>query len=64
MSTDEIAAIAAFLSGMGSVLSATWYVRRNRKSAEAECDKRIAEFERALHEGIEIARGDDDAGKA
>lgn len=57
MSSDQAAAIGAFLSGIGSVLSATWYVRRSRKRAEADCDKRIDEIKRALHEGVEIERG-------
>jgi hypothetical protein len=56
MSTDQIAALGAFLSGIGSVLSAAWFVRRQRKRADEECDKRIAEFDRALHEGVEIGR--------
>src|SRR4029453_12549245 len=55
---DPIAA-GAFLSGVASVLTASWYVRKARKRAIEECDKRLADFERALHEGIEIERGRD-----
>ena len=61
MSTDQLAALGAFFSGVGSVLSAAWYVRRQKRNAEAECDKRIAEFDKALHEGIEIGRQHEDA---
>lgn len=57
MSPDQIAALGAFLSGIGSVLSAAWYVRRQKRSAEADCDKRLADYDRALHEGIEIGKG-------
>lgn len=57
MAPDQIAALGAFLSGVGSVLTASWYVRRSRRRAEEECEKRIAEISRALHEGIEIERG-------
>jgi hypothetical protein len=56
MSTDQLAAIGAFLSGVGSVATAGWYVKRQRKRAEEDCDKRIAEYDRALHEGVEIGR--------
>ena len=58
LSQDQLAAVTAFLSGVSSVISAAWYVRRQRKRADDECDKRIAEFDRALHEGIEIGRDD------
>jgi len=57
VSPDQIAALGAFLSGISSVLSAAWYARRQRKNARLECDARIAEIDKALHEGIEIARG-------
>jgi len=60
MSADQIAAVGAFLSGAGSVLSAIWYTRRVKRKAEADCDKRVAEFDQALHEGIEIERGRDE----
>lgn len=58
MSPDKVAAVGAFLSGVASVISAAWYTKRQRKRYEADCDKRLAEFDRALHEGIEIARQD------
>jgi hypothetical protein len=60
VSADQLAALGAFLSGAGSVLSAAWYVRRQRKRADDECDKRIQEFDRAFHEGVEIGRGRDE----
>jgi hypothetical protein len=55
---DTLAALGAFLSGIGSVLSAIWYVRRVKRSERADCERRIAEINRALHEGIEIGRED------
>jgi len=54
VSPDAIAAAGAFLSGIASVLTAAWYTRRAKKGAEADCDKRLAEYDHALHEGIEI----------
>lgn len=60
MSPDQIAALGAFLSGVGSVLSAAWYTRRQRKRAEEDCQKRLADIDKALHEGIEIGRQRDD----
>lgn len=59
MSSDQVAAIGAFLSGVGSVLSALWYARRMRRQAKADCDQRLAEFKQALHEGVDIARHDE-----
>jgi hypothetical protein len=56
VSSDQLAAVGAFLSGVGSVISAAWFVRRARRRAEEECDKRVAEFDRALHEGVRIGR--------
>ena len=44
---------------MASVLTAAIYTRHQSKRAVEECDKRLAEYDRALHEGIEIARGDE-----
>jgi len=59
VSPDQVAAIGAFLSGMASVLTAAIYTRHQSKRAVEEGDKRLAEYDRALHEGIEIARGDE-----
>jgi len=43
-------AILAFVSGVGAVLGSAWALRRTRREAERECDRRID----ALKEGIEI----------
>jgi hypothetical protein len=59
VSSDQLAAIGAFLSGAGSVISAAWYVKRARARAKKDCDERLAEYDKALHEGIDIGRGDD-----
>lgn len=58
--TDQAAAIGAFLSGVASVISGFWYVKRERKRLDAECEKRIADIDRALHEGIRIAHDEHD----
>jgi hypothetical protein len=60
VSPDKIAALGAFFSGVASVLSAAWYVRRDRRQAKADCDQRIEEIDRALHEGIQIERERED----
>jgi hypothetical protein len=60
LSPDQIAAAGAFLSGVASVLSAAWYVRRDRRQAKEDCDERITEIDRALHEGIKIEREHED----
>lgn len=52
MGADQLAAIGAFLSGMGSVIAAAIFIRRVRRSDEAECEKRLD----ALREGIRLER--------
>jgi len=59
VSTDQLAALGAFFSGIGSVLSAAWYVRRQKRRADDDCQKRIDEIDKALHEGVRIAREQD-----
>ena len=50
VSTDQVAAIGAFLSGAGSVIAARFYIKRARKEYDEECNKRI----KMLREGIRI----------
>jgi hypothetical protein len=50
VSSDLLTALGAFLSGMGSILSAFWYVKAMRKRAEQECEKRLQAFKDGLHE--------------
>jgi hypothetical protein len=52
VSADLLAGLGAFLSGMGSILSAALYIRAARKRYEADCRKRIE----ALEEGIRLER--------
>ena len=47
----DIAAVGAFLSGVASVLTAAFYVRRVRRRFEEECEKRMQAFKDGLHEG-------------
>jgi hypothetical protein len=58
MTSDQLAGVGAFLSGAASVVSAAWYVRRQRKRADEDCAKRLELFDRALHEGVELGRGE------
>jgi hypothetical protein len=48
MSPDVAAALGAFLSGVGSVLSAFFALRYERKRGEAECEKRFAAFREGM----------------
>jgi len=59
VSPDQLAAVGVFFSGIGSALSAAWFVRRQKRHAEEDCDKRVAEYDKALHEGVDLARGQD-----
>jgi hypothetical protein len=52
VSSDQVAAIGAFLSGMGSVLGAWFAIRSVRKRMQQECEERI----KLLEHGIEIGR--------
>jgi len=52
VSPDQLAALGAFFSGMGSVLSAWLGIRYERKRGLADCERRLA----SLREGIEIER--------
>jgi len=52
MSFDGLAALGAFLSGMGSVLGAWWAVRGMRKRMRQDCEERI----QLLLKGIEVGR--------
>jgi len=47
---DQIAAVAAFGSAVGSAFTMMWYRRSERKRSQQDCDQRIA----AMKEGIEI----------
>ena len=48
MSQDALRALGAFLSGVGSLLSAMWVLRRVRRMDEEECEKRFAAFREGL----------------
>jgi len=50
MGTDALAALGAFLSGVASVVTAAWYVRRARREWEEECRARLEAFKAGLHE--------------
>lgn len=63
LTTDQLAAIGAFLSGVGSALGSIWYVRRARREAREDCDRRLREYQEALHEGIQIGKDADDLGR-
>jgi hypothetical protein len=52
------AALGAFFSGVGAVLSGIVSLRLVQKRDRKECDKRVADLHDAWREGIEIGRGD------
>jgi len=56
VSPDRLAALGSFLSGVASVITASWYVRRVRKRAKQDCDQRLADFEHAMRAGVELGR--------
>ena len=52
MSSDQLAAFGAFLSGVGSAATAYFFVKRERKRLDEECRDKIE----MLREGLRIAR--------
>jgi len=58
VNTDQIAAIAAFGSAVGSAITMAWYRRAERKRSQEDCEQRIA----ALKEGVEIGEEHVDRG--
>lgn len=50
VATDHVATVAAFLSGVGSVLTGFLALRYESKRSRQACEERIA----ALHEGIRL----------
>ena len=50
----DFAALGAFLSGAGAVLSAIVSIRLMRKRMEKDCARRIEEIRAAIHEGYEM----------
>jgi len=56
VSPDQLAALGAFLSGMGSVVSAWLGIRYERKRGLEECARRLD----ALREGILIEQEAED----
>jgi hypothetical protein len=71
VSSDQVAAFGAFLSGAGSVLGAVFVIRSMRKRMERECRERLELYKQGLARGEEHDRvhtqtdtGDRDAGGA
>jgi len=56
---DAIAAIGAFLSGMGAMASGWWVIRSQRQRDDQRCKERIEEARRAFYEGLKIGKGED-----
>lgn len=44
------ASIGAFLSGVGAVATAYWFVKAERKRLDEECQQRLDAFREGLHE--------------
>jgi hypothetical protein len=50
----DLSEVGAFLSGAGAVVSSIYALRAMRRRAERNCDKRIEEVKKAIHEGYEM----------
>ena len=62
MTSSELEALGAFLSGAGSVIGGFWVIRRIQRQAAAACDSRIKElheeYDRGLDRGIRLEEGE------
>jgi len=54
LDATQLAAIGAFLSGIGAAISAVLGMRVQRKRSQEDCDKQLEEFKAGLHEGLEL----------
>jgi len=52
----DLTHVAAFLSGMGAVISAVVSLRVARRRAEKDCRERIDEVREAIAEGFKLGR--------
>lgn len=50
----DAAAVGAFLSGAGAVLSSVTALHFMRKRMEKDCQRRIDEVRKSIHEGYEM----------
>jgi hypothetical protein len=50
----DLAALGAFFSGVGAVISALISVRLVQKRMKKECTERVEEIKKAIHEGYEM----------
>jgi len=48
---DRIAALTAFLTGVGSILGAMWTLKRVKRNERADCAQRIKEIHDSYQEG-------------
>ena len=60
MSADVLAAVGAFLSGVGSVLGAWIALRALRRRMKKECEERLALFQRGIEIGGHLEREKND----
>jgi hypothetical protein len=54
----DLAALGAFLSGAGAVVSAIVTLRLVQKRDKADCAQRVEEVKQALREGVNLGRGE------
>jgi len=54
VSSDQIAALGAFLSGVASVITARWAIRRVRRDEQERCEQRLKDVHDALREGFDM----------
>jgi hypothetical protein len=54
----DLAALGAFLSGAGAIVSAIVTLRLVQKRDKADCAQRVEEVKQALREGVNLGRGE------
>jgi hypothetical protein len=60
---QDPAAWGAFLTGVGSVLAATFSLKRAKRAADSTCEQRIKEIEMAFTRGTRFERRAEERGR-
>jgi hypothetical protein len=58
LASVDLAALGAFLSGAGAIVSAIVTLRLVQKRDKADCAQRVEEVKQALREGVNLGRGE------
>lgn len=61
LSSDYLAALGAFLAGIGSVLGAWRVIKRVKREERERCEERLREYREGLKEGLHMEERHEDS---